>query len=319
MFSVAKLRRKPKHFQSFCGLSPEQFDQLLAEVIPVYEAQELAQKSGAERKRAIGGGRKFKLTIAERLLMTLMYYRLYVSYILLGYLFGLDDSNAGDEVRRRMQPVLLEVLPIPMQEQLFAPQAAQGKDSGTKPKRIQSLEELLRLHPEIKEVLIDATEQEVPRPSDKLKRKTRYSGKHKKHTLKTQVTASKNLILHVSKSVDGCVSDLTLLRASGVMYQIPKEVKTRLDRGYEGVEDEYPHLQIEKPFRSQRNHHLTALGKAWNQVMSRCRVPIEHLLAKLEKFKLLAGEFRGHLSGYDDSFSVIAGLVNFKALGRLAW
>jgi hypothetical protein len=319
MFSVAKLRRKPKHFHSFCGLSPEQFDQLLAEVVPVYEAQELAQKSRSGRKRVIGGGRKFKLAIAERLLMTLMYYRLYVSYILLGYLFGLDDSNAGNEVRRRMQPVLLEVLPIPMQKELFAPQLTGRKDSGTKPKRIQSLEELLKLHPQIKEVLIDATEQEVPRPSDKLKRKTRYSGKHKKHTLKTQVTGSKNLILHVSKSVDGSVSDLTLLRASGVMYQIPQEVKARLDRGYEGIEEEYPGIHIEKPIRNQRNHHLTALGKAWNQIMSRCRVPIEHLLAKLEKFKLLSGEFRGHLSRYDDSFAVIAGLVNFKTLGRLAW
>ncbi|MBF6594925.1 MAG: hypothetical protein IVW51_10835 [Thermaceae bacterium] len=100
---------------------------------------------------------------------------LYVSYILLGYLFGLDDSKAGAEVRNRMQPVLLEVLPTPMQNRLFefGPVLTSNPDkSGTgkpklKAKRLQTLEELLKAHPEIKEVLIDATEQEVPRPVGK--------------------------------------------------------------------------------------------------------------------------------------------------------
>jgi hypothetical protein len=39
-----------------------------------------------DRKRKIGGGRDFTLAIEDRLLVTLMYFRLYVSYALLGYL-----------------------------------------------------------------------------------------------------------------------------------------------------------------------------------------------------------------------------------------
>lgn len=227
MLSVIRLRRKPKHFMNFTGLTPEQFDALLEAVRPEYEVQERARKGGKGRRRGIGGGRKFKLALAQRRLMSLVYYRLYVSYLLLGYLFGLDDSRAGAEVRHRMQPVLLEVLPTPMRNRLFefGPMLASNPDrSGTsKPKpeakRLQTLEELLKAHPEIKEVLIDATEQEVPRPKDQRKQKTHYSGKQQRHTIKTQVTTSQSLILHVSESMDGSVNDLTLLRASRVLLR----------------------------------------------------------------------------------------------------
>jgi hypothetical protein len=190
MFSVKRLRRKPKHFLNFTGLRPEQFDEVLEAVSGEYEAQEYARKNRDGRKRAIGGGRKFKLAIAERLLMTLIYHRLYVSYILLGYLLDLDDSKAGDEVRNRMQPALLAVLPLPMQNRLleFGGQTQLADGSGSditglgqgqpkaqpKRKRLETLEELLKAHPEIEEVLIDATEQEIPRPKNKHKQKTHW-------------------------------------------------------------------------------------------------------------------------------------------------
>lgn len=40
--------------------------------------------------------------------------------------------------------------------------------------------------PELK-AIIDATEQEIPRPKDRKKRKTHYSGKKKRHTVKKQL------------------------------------------------------------------------------------------------------------------------------------
>ena len=43
MLSVEKLRRNPKHFHNFTGLTPQQFDQLLAAIEPLYE------KAQAER------------------------------------------------------------------------------------------------------------------------------------------------------------------------------------------------------------------------------------------------------------------------------
>ncbi len=273
---------------------------------------------------ADGHGR-FKRSLAERLLMTLIYYRLHLTYIMLGYLFDLDDSRAGEEIRERMQPVLLQVLPTPMRDRLFDTTQTQATQSmgtisnASKRPRIRTLEELLEKHPEIKDVLIDATEQEVPRPEDKGKRRTRYSGKKKTHTIKTQVLTTKKVILHLSESIDGSVNDMSLLRASGVMHKFNDGIKIQVDRGYEGVEVAYPEQVIEKPVRGQRNHRVTLLGKLWNQMVSKERIVVEHMLCKLEKFKIVAGCYRARLEGYDDCFAVVAGLVNYKSLGKLTW
>ena len=325
MFTVGKLQRKPKHFKSFTGLNPDEFNTLLQAVQLEYQTQDQNRKTLNPRKRAPGAGRKFKLEISERLLMTLMYYRLHLTFILLGYLFDLDDTRAGEEVRERMEPVLLEVLPIPMRDRFFEPfgqtnaSSSNSSQGASNQPRIRTLEELLIKHPELEELLIDATEQEVPRPENKGKRRTRYSGKKKVHTIKTQVVTSKKVILHVSESIDGSVSDLRLLRASGVMHSIPKDRKVRCDRGYEGIEAEYPESLIEKPIREQGNHKVTVLGKIWNRLVSKERIAVEHVLCRLEKFKVLAGKYRARLGGYEDRFAVVAGLVNFKALDRLSW
>ena len=37
-------------------------------------------------------------------------------------------------------------------------------------------------------VITDGTEQQIPRPKNKKKRKTHYSGKKKKHTVQNQIT-----------------------------------------------------------------------------------------------------------------------------------
>ncbi len=102
-----------------------------------------------------------------------MYYRLYLTQLLLGYLFDLDDSNVS-RVISKLRPLLLEVLPLPVQETLLFSNDEQGVR-----KRIATLDELLRRHPEFKEVLIDATEQESYKPKDRVKRRECYSEQEK--------------------------------------------------------------------------------------------------------------------------------------------
>jgi hypothetical protein len=47
---------------------------------------------------------------------------------------------------------------------------------------------------------VDVTEQEIPRPKDRMRRKLYYSGKKKKHTVKNLYTANQNgLIIYKSK------------------------------------------------------------------------------------------------------------------------
>ena len=117
---------------------------------------------GKLRQRAVGGGRKAELGVEDQVLVVLLYYRLYLTQLLLGYLFNLDNSNVSRLISE-LRPVLLEVLPLPAHETVLFGQA--------KKKRISGLEELLAKHPEFKEVLIDATEQEIQKPKDKQERR----------------------------------------------------------------------------------------------------------------------------------------------------
>ena len=317
MMTVARLRRKPRHFKSFTGLSVTEFDRLLMEVEPAYADHLHTERDRPDRQRAVGGGHGFTLPMAERLLMGLIYLRLYVTQSLLSYLFGLDESNVSRELSRRLLPVLSEVLPTPL---TAAPLRAGGKEGGEKPsparKKIRTVEELLLAHPELKEVLVDATEQEVPKPRDKGDRKLRYSGKKGRHTVKTQVVTSRDQVLHVFGGLPGCVADVQLLRASGVLPELPKEVKVRLDRGYDGVGDDYPDVALQSPVKGRRGHTVTALGRAYNRMLNRQRITVEHLLAKLQKFKVLAGVYRGPWRAHEGLFCVVSGLVNFKATGK---
>ena len=180
MLTVEKLRRKPKHFHNFTGLTPQQFDQLLAAIEPLYEKAEVQRLSNPSRLRPRGAGRKFKLELPERLLMSLTYLRLYITQTLLGYLFGLDTSNVSREVQGRMLEVLSEVLPLPAREEpLDLALAASSSDrssgrsggSSKRKRRIGTLEELLEKHPEFEEIFVDGTEQELPKPKDKGRRK----------------------------------------------------------------------------------------------------------------------------------------------------
>ena len=72
-----------------------------------------------------------------------------------------------------------------------------------KVKPLQKLEEIKAMFPELK-AFIDATEQEIPRTKNKKKRKTHYSGKRKRHTVKTQLTVNTDgLIIHQTMHVKG--------------------------------------------------------------------------------------------------------------------
>ncbi len=127
------------------------------------------------------------------------------------------------------------------------------------------------------------------------------------------------MVVHVTRHVPGSVHDLPLLRFSGLLHQLPPETAVRMDKGYEGVEAEHPGRRIERPIKAKRNHPLTPLARAYNRWQNRLRIPVEHVFARLEKFRILAETYRGPVERYDDAFAVVAGLNNFRVLGRLAW
>ncbi len=53
-----------------------------------------------DREREIGAGRHFKLDVKNRFLMLLVYYRLYITYTLAGFLFDLDQSSVCRDIQK---------------------------------------------------------------------------------------------------------------------------------------------------------------------------------------------------------------------------
>lgn len=324
MITVTKLRRKPRHFQAFTGVSVAEFEQLLAQVAPAYEAEQQRRRNRGNQQRPLDVGHPFLHQLPERLLMGLMYLRLYVSQNLLAYLFDLDQSNVSRELNVRLLPILLEVLPVPLRDAPLRHPARDKVDDqnanapapGPKRRRINTLKELLEAYPQIEEVLLDATEQGVPQPEDKVERKLRYSGKQHDHTVKTQIVATRDRILHVFGGLPGSLNDQMLLGASGVIPAVPPHVKIRLDKGYEGTHKRHPNRCVAQPVKGQRNHKVTVLGRAYNYMLSRQRIYVEHHFARLQKFGILREVYRGGFEGHEDVFCIVSGLLNFRATGQ---
>lgn len=109
---AARLAKRPVTFMRLTGLAVGRFRALLAEVEPLLARAERKRLNRRERQRGIGAGNAYDLPLCDRLLMTLIYYRTYVSQEFLGYLFDLDAGKLCRNMAR-LRPVLAQVFRIP--------------------------------------------------------------------------------------------------------------------------------------------------------------------------------------------------------------
>jgi DDE superfamily endonuclease len=87
----------------------------------------------------------------------------------------------------------------------------------------------------------DCTEQQIPRPIDKNRRKIFYSGKKKRHTIvKNQITVNnRGYILHKVGYKKGRKHDYNVYKNNHPIV-IPKDILNVVDLGYLGVETDFP-------------------------------------------------------------------------------
>lgn len=140
MINIAALRARPKQFRLFTGLTIKKFDKLAVALEP------MAARQRPRSQRKPGGGRRQALPIfADRLLMVLVWERLYPVFFVLESLFG-TNSN----MRRR---TIREIMPLLQRQNIC-------KDPRkTRRKKIRNLEELKAVIPDFDEMLADAAEQ----------------------------------------------------------------------------------------------------------------------------------------------------------------
>ena len=170
--SYARLSKKPLLFRSFTGLEISEFNDIYAKIESRYNEHERKRLSRTKRERKVGAGRPFKLKVKERFLMLLVYYRLYITYTLSGFLFDLDQSNICRDISI-IEPLIKLCVPLP-------------KKLYKRTRRSRTIDEVEEEYFPGFKAFIDSSEQEIPRPKNKRRRKSYYSGKKKKHTIKTQ-------------------------------------------------------------------------------------------------------------------------------------
>ena len=308
MLNYEKLSGKASIFKTFTGLEVSEFDALYSKLEAVNPAFEEKRLTRTGRKNKAGAGHPFKLNLKNRFLLLLTYYRLYVSSTLIGFLFDLGQTNVLKDIRA-LEPAAQAILPLP-------------KKIHDATRRLQTLEEVEAYFPGFK-AFIDATEQEIPRPKSKRKRKTHYSGKKKKHTVKTQITVNKDgLIIHKTRHARGGRHDYALFK--WCHPRLPKKVGVGVDLGYKGIQDDFPQFNAEVPFkrrspgrgkRGVKTKMLPPEQKTFNQKLSKERVVVEHTISRLKKFRVMGEEFRNRLKHYDTMTDIVSGLINFRIGG----
>lgn len=265
-----KIKKCPQVFLKLFGVTPVQAEKIVKELEPIWDKKVIGRY-----KRP---GRDFKLSLEDMLLILLLYYRSYVTQLYVGFLFGIDDSRVCRLIQK-LEPLLAQIMAIPQERTL-------------------KQEDL--------ELLIDATEQSIERP--KKRQKVFYSGKKKRHTLKTEIrTTLQGKIIHVSKTKPGSLHDFALYKEE---VPIPKGARAYVDGGYQGLDK--LHQETELPFKKTKKKALDLEEKDYNQALSRVRVKIENVLAQIKVFKIMADRYRNKRKRYNIKFKIIAGIVNFK-------
>jgi DDE superfamily endonuclease/Helix-turn-helix of DDE superfamily endonuclease len=153
-------------------------------------------------------------------------------------------------------------------------------------------------------VLIDATETPIERPK---KQRRYFSGKKKRHTLKTQLVAEKSTrrVLCIAHE-KGRRHDFRLFKRSKV--RLHPETKAVVDSGYQGLQR--THAKTNMPKKRSKKNPLSATDKARNRAISSERVPCENVIAMLKRFKIIADRYRNRRRRFGPRFFLIAAIYN---------
>ena len=271
--SASQLRRSTC-FRRLTGVSVVTFDRMVEQLRTSWEAAE-RRKTKSGRPWEVGG-------LENHLLIMLLYYRCYVTQEFIGFFWQVDRSviyRAIRRVERHAQPLL-----------------GVRRDPKITRREAEAL-------------IVDCTEQPIERPGVDAVQRTHYSGKKKRHTLKTEyVVTGKGRIASVSDSHPGSRHDLTIRREGP---KLPKAARVYADSAYQGYEREHASLDI--PYKKPKGGELNDEEKDYNRGLGSFRVAVEHRIGRTKRFRIVAERFRNPRDTHHTKTSIIAGLVNIEA------
>jgi len=281
-----------KKLRALFGMTRSALAALLEAALPemLHRRQE-AQQGRAGRKRSVGGGRTRRLRPYQEVLLTLVYLRHNVSHAVVGEMFGVSADTA-ENTFHEVVLVLRDVCPS---QRWDAEKRWKKGEPSWKPE-------------EMEQILIDSFETPVSRPSLDTAQRRLYSGKKKRHTLKTQiVTDARGEILEIDAGHRGPSSDKKLYEKSGVAERYPKAGK-QADLGYQGAEG------VAVPHKKPRKGQLTEQQKEENRIQASGRVYVEHGIRRVKAFRIVRDEYRLALGLFPLIAQAVVGLAQLNRL-----
>lgn len=275
--TLKQLQAYPEdRMRALFGLEPAALGELLTAVLPtLLERRQQQQQANKDRKRAPGGGRRRKLRPYQEVLITLVYLRHNVAHAVCGAMFGVS-ADISENSFHEVIPVLRDLCPSERWD-------AEKKWTKKEPS----------WHPDtIDQVLVDSFETPICRPSLPEKQRKFYSGKKKRHTIKTQIlTDVHGEVLAIEPGHPGPLSDKKLYDKSRASKEYPRAAR-RADLGYVGVAEMLLPHKRKRGKAGQKGPELTAAQKAENQYAARERVPVEHGVRRVKAWRIVRDEFR---------------------------
>ncbi|MGX1480741.1 UNVERIFIED_CONTAM: hypothetical protein RKD50_009549 [Streptomyces canus] len=206
---------------------------------------------GGERKRAAGAGRKPKLVLYDRFLLTLVHLRHQLPHEVLAELFDVDRST-GSAANRQVRPLL----------------AARGFAVPDRPGvRLRTLADVFA-YAEAVELRLDGAETQIRRPqTGRPGRRAFVSGKPKQNTIKTTTFSDEQGRMLLSGVVrPGRMHDQTAVRTEGIaeQFRLHPSVKSQADAGYPGLAKQFPG-QVTVPPKKPKDDACDGEKRTWHE------------------------------------------------------
>lgn len=289
-------RHSAATIKALFGLKPKVLAEILFLTLPELEQERTARlkhRHGRKRRFHERDGRPREVKPFEKVLMCLLYLRHNTSHEVVGRMFGKSADTSEN--------AFVEVLP--MLKRLFPSQKWEAE------KRYARSD--AKWTPAIVEcVIVDSFETYVPRPSNNERQKRLYSGKKKRHTLKTQIyTDHSGGILSVGKAHRGPKADITIYREEPIAALLRNKPRMG-DKAY----GDGKHPEIETPHKKPKGKELSEEHKAENKELSKKRVRIEHGIRRVKGWRIVRDEYRMPLGLFTSVTAAVVGLVQFAAI-----
>lgn len=293
--SLDNLKMFPENrVKSLFGLEPVVLAEVIFRVLPVLEKnREERLRNNPERRRRFvkNDGRPSEVKPIDKLLMTLLYLRQNTSATVVGQMFGFS----ADSVEKNALPEVLAVL----KEEFPA-----SRWEAVKRHRQE------KWNPDaVDKIIVDSFETPIPRPSDNDRQRRVYSGKKKRHTLKTQIiTDHQGTILDISSGHRGPKADVKIWNETELADELKEKPKLG-DKAYLGAAK-----PTRIPKKKPKGGELSEEEKAANKLISQDRIYVEHAIRKVKGYRTVRDEFRLAQGIFPTIVSVVVGLIQFADL-----